>query len=84
MENNNVQNAPVVQLLSDTIPEPIVDVTVGGTYKGYAPIGTPTDSPKWRITRTSTTGTVTIVEYAQGLMDFSSIWDDRASYDYSR
>lgn len=84
MKPNNLPSAPVVQLLSDLIPEPIVDIVSGVTYKGFAPLGTAENEAGWLITRTKTTGTVTKVEYAQGVMDYSSKWSDRATYDYSR
>jgi len=77
-------NAPIVQLLSETMPEPIVDVQDGVTYKGYAPMGTDPSQAGWRISKTTVTGTVTIVEYAQSTMDFVSVWNDRADYIYTR
>lgn len=84
MEASKNQTAPVVQLLSDTQPDPIVAVEGNFTYRGYAPLGTPLDAPAWMIKRVSTTGGVTITEYAGGNMRFEHRWDLRASLIYSR
>ena len=82
--NNKKTTAPVVMTMSEFLPEPIVDVVGGVTYKGYAPMNTGETEEGWRITRTTTSGTVTKVEYAQGTMEFISAWSKRTEYNYSR
>lgn len=78
-------SAPIVQLLSDSMPKPIIDkVSETVTYEGYAPLGTNEEAEGWMITRTTIDGTVTKTEYAQGTMEYLSAWADRADYDYSR
>ena len=72
----------------DAIPEPLVD-NVGGIgsviYTGYTrTLGVKETDPKWRITKTSTTGTVTKVEYVNGTGKFDSKWADRAVLTYAR
>lgn len=55
------------------------------TYKGYSlSVGVDTDKPFWRIERIKKVGNVLMTEYANGTMEFVNIWDDRASYSYSR
>lgn len=78
-------NAPIVQLLSESMAKPIVD-TVSGTveYRGYAPLGTPENSEGWVIERKTVTGTVTKYEYAQGSMNYEFKWSERLTYTYSR
>lgn len=71
---------PIVRTLTEAQPVPIVDVASGTvTYRGYAQLGTPTSAPKWKITRTTVTGGVTLTEYADGNMLYDNIWNNRAS-----
>jgi len=76
---------PIVRTLTEAQPVPIVDVASGTvTYRGYAQLGTKTSAAKWKITRTTITGTVTLTEYADGDMKYDNIWNDRAGLTYSR
>lgn len=52
-------------------------------YIGEAPIGASTAERKWKIQRISVSGNVTSVQWAEGSMDFTNRWDDRAAYSYS-
>lgn len=58
---------------------------VSGTvkYYGFASPGTPTNLPYWRIIQELTVGTVTSYLYADGTLNYTSIWDNRASLSYS-
>lgn len=77
--------APVVQLLSDYMPKPIIDVASASvTYKGYAPLGTAEDANGWRIERITVAGTVTKTEYPTGRMEFGFKWSERTTLSYSR
>ena len=53
------------------------------TYVGEASIGTSSASAAWRIKRITTSGTQTIIEWADGNNNFDNIWDNRASLSYS-
>lgn len=78
-------SAPVVQTMSEYLPEPIVDNNADGAiYKGYAPLGTDEDTEGWKITKTTTVGSVTRTQYAKGTMEFISAWSKRTEYNYSR
>jgi hypothetical protein len=66
-------------------PDPIIDqASASVRYVGYAPLGTPQTSANWMIKRVTTTGTVTITEYANGEMTFRTAWSARATAQYSR
>lgn len=53
------------------------------TYLGFAKIGTATSTAGWQILRIQKTGSVTLIQYANGSPRFNQIWDDRASLVYS-
>lgn len=85
MTSNEKNTAPIVQLLSEAMPKPIIDASTEGTvYRGYAPISTGQGEPGWRIERETTANGITITEYPQGDMSFNFVWDDRTTYLYSR
>jgi hypothetical protein len=61
-----------------------VDCTDGTViYQGMAEIGTLDASSTWQIKRTTITGAIIEVEFAEGEKDFKYIWDNRASLTYS-
>ena len=78
------KGAPIVRTFHEYLPEPFMDEAGDVTYYGWAPMGTDEDENGWRIMRESKEGTVTKREYAQGTMDFTSAWSERANYTYSR
>lgn len=83
--NSKKTDAPVVRTFSEYLPEPYIDeVSDSVKYYGWAPMGTSEDEDGWRIMRETKEGTVTKREYAQGTMDFVSVWSKRTSYVYSR
>jgi hypothetical protein len=53
------------------------------TYIGYGLIGTADSAAAWKIIRMTTTGTETVIEYADGNNNFDNVWSDRASLSYS-
>jgi hypothetical protein len=53
------------------------------TYVGEAITGTALSAASWRIKRISVTGTVTLIEWADGNGSFDNIWNNRASLSYS-
>ena len=53
------------------------------TYVGWAEKQYNTSEPKWRIKRILIVGTVTEIQYAGGRLNFTNIWDDRATLTYS-
>ena len=76
---------PVVKTFNEYMPKPIIDEVSGTvTYLGFSHFGTKTSDARWRIERVTVAGTVTIVEYGDNSMEFNSIWDNRASINYSR
>lgn len=77
-------SAPIVQTFEEYLPAPFIDAAAEGTYYGYAPMGTSEDEDNWRIMKEIVVGTVTKRLYAQGTMDFVSIWSQRSTYNYSR
>jgi hypothetical protein len=52
------------------------------SYLGKAPVGSATSDGKWQIAKLDTTSGL-IITYANGSSEFNSIWDDRASLNYS-
>jgi|GEM_PF-2277390 len=84
MDQHNHVTETAVVTRSERQPAPLVDAAAGATYKGYAPLGTPEDAPGWLITKTSTTGTVTRVEYAFGSQAFNQRWSQRTLLAYAR
>ena len=75
---------PINRTLLEAIPEPIIDVVGGVTYKGFAPLGTRQDEAGWKITRTTVSSGLTITEYADGNMEYDNVWEDRTSLRYKR
>lgn len=53
-------------------------------YIGYALPGTSKASPKWLIKKlTYSSGLVTDIQFAGGVISFNSIWTSRTGYSYS-
>ena len=53
-------------------------------YIGYALPGTPKASAKWLIKKLTYSGSlVTDIQFANGVIAFNQVWDDRASLSYS-
>ncbi len=71
----NVRNVSTIVYIDD------VSATV--SYYGFSAPGTPTSYPYWRIMKKETVSTVTSYLYANGTLNYSAIWDDRASLSYS-
>lgn len=53
------------------------------TYVGEAATGTSLASALWRIKRLTQTGTVLLIEWANGNGNFTNIWNNRAALSYS-
>lgn len=53
------------------------------TYVGEAATGTATGSASWRIKRLTQSGTVLLIEWADGNGNFDNIWNNRALLSYS-
>lgn len=60
----------------------IIDEQAGVTYVGKAHTGCNTDSPHWQIKRITVSGSLTIVEFAEGNSKYTNIFDDRATLNY--
>ncbi len=58
------------------------EVSATVTYIGEAATGASPSSPVWRISRLTTSGTETSIEYANGVTAWNSKWDDRTSLTY--
>ena len=52
-------------------------------YFGYADPGTGTGEALWLITKQTVSETIITLEFANGSTEFTNIWDNRATYDYS-
>jgi hypothetical protein len=61
----------------------IDDATSTVTYIGKAEIATAAGTAAWQIQRITTSGTESIIEWADGDSDFNNIWSNRASLSYS-
>lgn len=53
------------------------------TYVGKAHVNAETDEPIWQIQRIETTGTETVIEFADGDAKFDNVWDDRGGLTYA-
>lgn len=83
--NSVKTDAPIVRTFKEYLPDPFIDEESDSVkYYGWAPMGVSEDEEGWRIMRETKDGTVTKREYAQGTMDFVSVWSKRTSYLYSR
>ena len=52
-------------------------------YIGHALLGNATSDAVWQILRIQTVGSVTSIQQADGSLDYTKVWDDRASLSYS-
>lgn len=52
-------------------------------YVGKAAIGSATSAAVWRISKITTSGTVTQIMWADGDTASDNVWDNRASLSYS-
>lgn len=59
------------------------EVSTTLTYVGEAATGTPTASALWRIKRLTQTGTVLLIEWADGNGNFDNVFDNRSALAYS-
>lgn len=53
------------------------------TYVGEASTGAALSAALWRIKRITVSGTVTIIEWANGNGNFTNVWNNRVSLTYS-
>ena len=53
------------------------------TYVGKASTSALTSNAVWQILKMETSGSITIISYADGDSEFNNIWDNRASLSYS-
>lgn len=52
-------------------------------YIGYGRPAAATNEASWRVLRMNTTGSETVVQFADGDDKFDNVWDNRASLSYS-
>lgn len=83
MLNNQTVQDPFSK--EDYVTRYAYDVSNRVEYVGYARPGTATDVAKWQILKYTYDGAglVTSQLFAQGSHDYSYVWDNRATYDYS-
>lgn len=61
-----------------------VDTTDGSViYQGYANLEASTNQGVWRIKRTTISGSLISIEWANGNTKRINVWDNRASLSYS-
>jgi hypothetical protein len=65
--------------MKTVIDEPTSSIT----YVGEALTGTSVGAASWRIKRISVSGSVSIIEWADGDGLFNNVWNDRVSLSYS-
>ena len=53
------------------------------TYVGEAACGTPVSAAAWRIKRITQSGSVMLIEWANGSSNFNQIWNNRAALTYT-
>jgi len=86
VEVTRLANGSLVQTVNAMLPfiSNLDDTGVGGViYTGYALRGALPSTASWFIARQETTGTVTTIRFAGPPFDFSQIWNDRASLNYT-
>lgn len=70
----------------EEVPNIIDESVAGRVYIGYAQRGVPTNESAWRIKRILTsideTTNITTIGYVNGKLNYDSIWDLRATYNY--
>ena len=52
-------------------------------YLGTGPTGVSESAPAWSIKRLTKTGTVLLIEWADGNPEYDKVWANRASLSYS-
>jgi hypothetical protein len=72
-----------VEVRSMALKTAVDEVSSTLTYVGEAATGTITSDPQWRIKRLTQSGTVLLIEWADGDGAFNNVWDSRASLSYS-
>lgn len=72
-----------VETRSQPMKTAIDEATSTVTYVGEAATGTATSSALWRIKRLTQSGTVLLIEWADGDGLFNNIWDNRTGLSYS-
>lgn len=87
----NDEHHPKVKTIDGNITPIVHTTSTGIIYRGYAPKGTKTSEPKWKITKTESisdgsSGTIVIEKTINGSSDYSFVWDDRlnSSLQWSR
>ncbi len=78
----------MAQLITPTTTSPtrltaIDEANSSVTYIGFAKLGSLASAGVWQIFRIQKTGTVTLIQYADGNTRYDNVWDDRASLTYT-
>lgn len=68
--------------IGNTWKKAIDQASASVTYIGLATPGSALSAATWQIKRITVTGTQTVIEYANSNLNFSSIWNNRASLSY--
>jgi len=81
------QNTPETPLYTSGGANPeysiLIDEPVAGTtYIGKAATGSNSNAAVWQIKKLTESGTITSIQFADGLSSFTNIWDARASLTY--
>lgn len=80
---NSDQSKVAVSDETTELSTAIDEVSADLSYFGFAAIGADHATAVWKIKRLQTTGTVTLLQYADGDESFDNIWNNRASLSYS-
>jgi len=72
-----------ISTVSTPLASRIDEVSSSITYVGKAPIGSLSSESVWQIQRLTVSGSLTIIEFADGDGRSNNVWDNRASLSYS-
>lgn len=88
--NNQTLASVILSALEDSIETrsmamkiAVDEASATVTYVGEASTGAALSAALWRIKRITVSGTVTIIEWANGNGNFTNVWNNRASLTYS-
>ena len=81
-ERPNGIDSRIESIEIDDALKTMIDEQSGVTYVGKAHCGCKTDLPHWQIQRITESGSMTIIEWADGDTLFDNVFDDRATLTY--
>lgn len=83
VDSTSRNNASSVETMPASFATIVDEVSKSLMYVGKAKIGSLQDSSVWQIQKITVTGSITLIQYADGDGNFDNVWNDRASLSYS-